>query len=39
MNRTRALCEFLSSMSAERIGKENMLDIRYKLLEIGRAHV
>ena len=33
MNRTRALCEFLSSMSAERIGKESMLDIRYKLLD------
>lgn len=33
MNKTRALCEFLSTMNVERIGRENMLDIRYKLLD------
>lgn len=33
MNRTRALCDFLSAIDAEQIGKTNMLDIRYRLLD------
>ena len=33
MNQTRTLCDFLAGMSPERIGEENLKDIRYKLLD------
>lgn len=33
INQTRALCEFLSGMTLEQIGEENLLDIRYKTLD------
>ena len=33
MNKTRALCDFLAGMTLERIGEENLRDIRSKLLD------
>ena len=33
MNQTRALCEFLTDLTPEGVGRENMLDIRYKTLD------
>lgn len=33
MNKTRQLCEFLHGLTPERVGKENLVDIRYKTLD------
>ncbi|MBR4502246.1 MAG: MmgE/PrpD family protein [Clostridia bacterium] len=33
MNLTRTLCDFLAGMTLERIGEEDLYDIRYKLLD------
>lgn len=32
-NQTRALCEFLSNLTLEQLGEENLLDIHYKTLD------